>query len=277
MRLGVVLDEPWTDDAVRLEELGYDLAWISEAQTPAPLVAAAALAPVTRALRITACVTAGLHPVALAEDAIAADLVLDGRLVLALESGQEALLTETFEVLQLAFAARPFSHSGPRWQIPARLPEHHDIPSRLRVTPPPAQLELPVWLAGPAGGCAAAACLTTFVSEDSCRQASLAWSSLERAGGLATRRLRRPQLRALPAAEDGAVDVGELVRDLRKHQDTWGLDLAILALPAELSPDARARALATVARFVRPRLQLDALPAGLERSWDARVKAGATA
>jgi alkanesulfonate monooxygenase SsuD/methylene tetrahydromethanopterin reductase-like flavin-dependent oxidoreductase (luciferase family) len=268
MRLGVVLAAPWLRDAARLDALGYDLAWISEAEAPAPLVVAGALAPVTRGLRIAACVRAGAHPVAVAEDAAAADLVLGGRLVLALEGDEAPLLTETFEVLQLAFAARPFAHTGARWRIPARLPEHVGIPPRLRVTPTPAQLELPVWLAGPAAPLAAETCLTTFLADSGLQAAAEAWSRLERLGGLGAHRLRRVLRFAVTVSEQGTVDVAELVGELRAHRDAWGLDVAILALPAMLPRPARERALEEVARFVRPRLQLEALPPGLEDSWN---------
>jgi hypothetical protein len=268
MRLGVVLEPPWPRDAARLEQLGYDLVWISEAEAPAPLVAAAAIAPVTRSVRVIACLTAGAHPVAVAEDAVAADLVLGGRLVLALAGDDEALLCETFEVLQLAFAARPFAHDGARWRIPARRPEHDDAPARLRVTPAPAQLELPVWLAGAAAARAAATCLATFVTTGDGLAAGADWAALEQRAGIAARRLRRPQLLAPEVAEDGALDVPGLVAVLREHQDRWGLDVAILALPPALPPAAREQALETIARFVRPRVQLDGLPPGLERSWN---------
>ncbi len=272
MRLGVVLQAPWLRDAARLEELGFDVAWITEAEAPAPVVAAAALAPVTRGLRIAACVRAGAHPVALAEEAAIADLVLGGRLVLALEGDEPSLLTETFEILQLAFAARAFTYEGAHWRIPARLPEHEGIPARLRVTPAPAQLDLPVWLAGPAAPQAAATCLTTFLAETGIAAATEAWSALERLGGVGVRRLRRALRLAVAVGEQGELDVSELVGELRAHRDAWELDLAILALPTTLGWAARERALETIARFVRPRLQLDALPAGLEHSWNIETE-----
>jgi alkanesulfonate monooxygenase SsuD/methylene tetrahydromethanopterin reductase-like flavin-dependent oxidoreductase (luciferase family) len=270
MRLGAVLGEPFGDDAVLLEDLGYDVAWIVEADACAPLLVAANVAPRTSALRLAACVAAGPHPVALAEDAAMADLASGGRLILAVGGDDASELGETVDVLNQAFAARPFAHAGTRWQIPARLPEHHDVPARLRVTPPPAQLELPVWLAGRAAPAVAVGRADTFVSDGPSAAAAAAWAKLEAAIGPAAYRLRRPGVRRISVDGDGDLDASELVRTLRAEQDGWGMDLAILDLPADLPRDARGRALATVARAVRPRLQLEGLPSGLERHWSAR-------
>ncbi len=118
---------------MRAEELGFDLAWIEEARALAPLVVAAALAPRTSGIRIAASVGAGPNPVTLAEEAAVADLALGGRLVLAVGSGDEELLQETVELLYHAFAARPFTHAGPRWRAPARLAEHERAEEELRL------------------------------------------------------------------------------------------------------------------------------------------------
>jgi hypothetical protein len=44
----------------------------------------------------------------------------------------------------------------------------------------------------------------------------------------------------------------------------------VLELPSGLSADERSRALRSVAHHVRPRLQLDRLPPGLEHYWAGR-------
>jgi predicted transcriptional regulator len=56
-----------------------------------------------------------------------------------------------------ALASHPFRHPGPLWPVPANLPENlWSIEERVRVTPSPAQFELPLWVAGWAGRSAAA-------------------------------------------------------------------------------------------------------------------------
>lgn len=268
MRFGVLLRDRWPDDAVLAEELGFDLVWIDESDAPAPLAVAAAVAPRTSGIRIVTAVAAGPNPVTLAEEAAVADLASGGRLVLALGGDDEALLRESVELLFHAFAARPFRHEGPRWPTPARLPEHERAEQRIRVTPPPAQLELPIWLRGEAACAVARAGNLAFVAEGP--GAAAEWSVLDVSLGLAARRLRRPALRPLDVAGDGALDADALVAALRREQDAWGLDVAVLAPPAGLAPAAHERCLRTVATAVRPRLQLDRLPDGLDAYWRTR-------
>jgi alkanesulfonate monooxygenase SsuD/methylene tetrahydromethanopterin reductase-like flavin-dependent oxidoreductase (luciferase family) len=242
VRLGLVLQPPWADDAALAEELGFDLVWIEE---DAALVVAAALAPVTSGIRVVASVAAGPNPVVIAEEAAVADLALNGRLVLAVHGDDEALLHETVELLFHAFAARPFRHEGERWRAPARLPEHEHAEARMRVTPPPAQLEPTIWLHGDAAPAVARESGLAFVGGGA------------REPGLATQRQRRPAFFTEP-------DVDTLLR----AQSEWGMDIAILRLPA----DERERTLRTIARDVRPRLQIDRLPAGVEQHWDERPR-----
>jgi hypothetical protein len=167
--------------------------------------------------------------------------------VLAVGSDAEALLAETVDLLFLSLAARPFAHMGARWQVPARLAEHEHVEERVRVTPAPAQLELPVWVTGAAGRVVAASHHIPFVVRDG--------------AGVAAGRVR-PALRRIVVGDPNA-----LVDALRAERDAWGLDVAVLELPPGLPPDDRSRALQSIARQVRPRLQLDRLPPGLERYW----------
>jgi hypothetical protein len=266
MRIGIVLQPPWTEDARLIEQLGFDLTWVDERVAPAPLIVAGALAATTSGIRIVGALAAGPHPVTIAEELAVADLASAGRLVLALGSDNEALLRETVELLMHAFAARPFAHRGARWQAPAGLPEHTRAEARMRVTPPPAQLEPSVWLYGSAGPAVAQEAALAFVTDAD--DAGGRWRSLEGALGLGAARLRRPALVPVALDDAGGLDAARLVASLRQEQEAWGMDVAILALPAGLDAGLRERTLRAIARDVRPPLQLDRLPAGLERHWD---------
>ncbi|MGH9245413.1 MAG: LLM class flavin-dependent oxidoreductase [Acidimicrobiales bacterium] len=268
MRLGLVLDprRDWAsirDEAVRAEALGFDLVWLEAGGA----VTAAALAGVTRVIRVGLPFTCGPHPVLVAEESAVADLVLGGRLVvgLAVGPGGRDELTETVEVVLRGHAPRPFRHRGPRWIVPANRPANEGTETRVRVTPTPAQLELPVWLTGPGSAGAAAEFGQTYLgaSEESAQALAASWSHIAAALGPAAARLRRPAIRALA---DGAIDAAAIVESLRAERAAWGLDVALLRLPGS----GRMAALETIAHAVRPRLQLDSLPLGLDEFWSRR-------
>jgi alkanesulfonate monooxygenase SsuD/methylene tetrahydromethanopterin reductase-like flavin-dependent oxidoreductase (luciferase family) len=265
MRLGVVLQPPWEDDATLLEELGFDLVWIEERDALAPFVVAGALGATTSGVRIVASIAAGPHPVTIAEEAAVADLATGGRLVLAIGGDDGDLLHETIQLLFDAFAARPFRHRGSRWTTPAHLPEHERGEQRVRVTPPPAQLEPTVWLHGRAAAAVSLPWALAFVAGE--EDESESWRQLERLCGLSVGRLRRPALVRVALDRERHVDADGLIESLRRRQDAWGMDVAILELPAGLDGDERRRALRSIATEVRPRLQLDRLPPGLEQHW----------
>jgi alkanesulfonate monooxygenase SsuD/methylene tetrahydromethanopterin reductase-like flavin-dependent oxidoreductase (luciferase family) len=265
MRFGLVLQPPFGDDARLAEELGFDIAWIEEREALAPLVVAGALAAMTSGIRLAASLTAGPHPISLAEEAAVADLASNGRLVLALTSDDEGLLRETVELLFHAFAARPFAHDGPRWQAPAGLSENERAEQRMRVTPPPAQLEPSIWLGGAAGPAVARSSACALIARDD--DATAQWRALERALGLAAQRLRRPALVPVELAGTDALDAARLIESLQQRQEEWGMDVAILELPQGMDAGSRARALRAIASEVRPRVQLDRLPPGLEGHW----------
>jgi alkanesulfonate monooxygenase SsuD/methylene tetrahydromethanopterin reductase-like flavin-dependent oxidoreductase (luciferase family) len=131
------------------EAVGLDSFWIAEhhfaedGYAPAIMpVCAAVLASTTRLVAGTAVAIASFyHPIRLAEDAIALDLLSGGRFVLGLGTAyrveefagfgvgpetDEPRLDETVEILEKAFSGKPFSHRG----------KHYHVPS-LTVTPPP--------------------------------------------------------------------------------------------------------------------------------------------
>jgi hypothetical protein len=286
VRLGIVVsqsDATLVTLAARVglaDELGFDVAWVEErrdgvAGFDAPFVVAAALAPTTFAIRVVASVQAGPHPIYLAEESAVADQALNGRLVVALGHDDAALLAETADVLLAASAARPFRHEGERWRIPANLPANEVVEQRIRVTPTPAQLELPLWLTGSAApGVAQARCLAhVAAAEEAPDDIAARWQTTVDTLGPAAARLRRPALRRVDADAAGAIDDDALVAALRHEQRLWGLDVAVLELP-ELEGDAYERALRAIASQVRPRVQLDELPYGLEDYWRRRRSDG---
>ena len=131
------------------EEVGLDSFWIAEhhfavdGYAPAILpVCAAVLASTRRLTAGTAVAIASFyHPIRLAEDAIALDLLSGGRFMLGLGTAyrpeefagfgvdpatDEPRLDETVEILEKAFAGKRFSHHGKHYHVP-----------ELTVTPPP--------------------------------------------------------------------------------------------------------------------------------------------
>lgn len=273
MKLGVVLDTsvPATiaslqARAAAAEEVGFDLLWIEPGGLlEDPIVLAGVLAPGTASIRLVAAVQAGGHPVALAEDAAVADLSCQGRFALAVGGDEVELLAETVDLLFRAGASAPFRHSGHRWTVPANLPENELHEARLRVTPDPFQLELPIWVFGPAAGSVAATRGVSLVAAAGEPDAAVAqaWRAVEQSLGPGAARLRRPAIYPVPARPD----VEGLVRQLSTKRDSFGLDIAVLRLPDGIGEDEWRRALRTIATEVRPRLQLDRLPEGLDAHW----------
>ena len=291
MRLGLALEpSPGTatlsgliGQARACEAHGLELAWLDGSRETAhghrALHRAAALSSCTESLRLAAGVPTGDHPLRIAEEASVADNCCGGRLTLVLlavpdrggagaDGEDPGLLGETADVVLAANSHRPFQHAGERWRIPARRPGNDAIPQRLTMTPPPAQPELPIWLAGP--GAAAVARergLTHVVTEAGDGAATREWSETEARLGRAVARLRRPAVRRIDASPDGDFDDEGLVAQLTAARDGWGLDTVVISLPARLDDGARASAIARLASRVRPRVALDALPAGLEAHW----------
>ena len=264
MRLGIVLpgSDALASEAQLAEQLGFDLVWIRRStELAAPLVVAAALAAKTKTVRLVAEADADDHPIAVAEDAAVADLSSNGRLVLTLcHDGDGALLGEFADVVMSAHAARPFRHIGQRWRLPAHLPGQRSE-EQMRVSPPPAQLELPLWLCGPAAPAAARERGLSHVAEGLASAAS-DWHRTEAALQGAARRLRRPAL--VPV--DARFGVDALVESLLAARSSWGLDVAVIDIDSS-DPSARRDVLRALATAVRPRVQLHRLPAHLDAAW----------
>jgi hypothetical protein len=134
------------------------------------------------------------------------------------------------------------------------------------MTPPPRQLELPVWLAGAAGATVARPRGLSFVSE-SAEDASGDWAAVDRLLGPAGARMRRPALRSVEVDPDGALAVAEFVASMRAERDAWGVDVLIVRLPDGIAGAARERAMHRIADSVRPQLALDETPPGLAAHW----------
>jgi alkanesulfonate monooxygenase SsuD/methylene tetrahydromethanopterin reductase-like flavin-dependent oxidoreductase (luciferase family) len=227
MRLGVVVDAgaEWAvqrDLARRAEDLGFDLLWLDDGGA----VDAGALAGVTETIRVGLQVATGANPLILAEEAAVADLVLGGRLVLALAGDH---LAETVEVVLSGLAPRPFAHDGPKWKIPANFPSNVATESRVLVTPFAAQVELPLWVGGPGAPEVAAEYGLSYLGQghESSDDLRAVWSEIDSALGPAATRLRRPAIRRLDEGDDPARTVEALEADRR----AWGLDVAVLDAP----------------------------------------------
>jgi alkanesulfonate monooxygenase SsuD/methylene tetrahydromethanopterin reductase-like flavin-dependent oxidoreductase (luciferase family) len=224
---------------------------------PAPLLAAAALGPALDGLLIAAEVAIGdRHPIEVAEEAVTTDLACGGRLILvcAPAAGAEPNFPEALDLIRTSLAARPFSHPSPRWPVPARLPGNSfGIEQRLRVSPAPARARLEIW--GSGGGAAAAIARGLGALVEGPDPAAV-YAEAERTLGPAL----APALIGAPRARRDRFDrSAALTERLLAGRAAFGQDWAVVtATPdqaAELGVD------------VRPRVQLEQLPAGLEHLW----------
>jgi len=155
--------EVWEQN-LRLAEIGDEegLDWIGlgehhfrdDAQMPAPLVAAAAIAARTRRIGIVTTISIGTlwQPLRLAEEAAVVDVLSAGRFTLGLGLGnyepeltafgvakrdQARVFEEVLDIVDRATAGERFSYEGRFFRVP-----------ELRVTPIPVQRPFPVWLGG---------------------------------------------------------------------------------------------------------------------------------
>ncbi|HET6691572.1 MAG TPA: LLM class flavin-dependent oxidoreductase [Miltoncostaeaceae bacterium] len=228
----------------------------------APLVAAAALAARVEGIRIAAEVEVGAsHPIEVAEEAAVVDVASGGRLILVATPapGREDRFGEALDLLRTAFAPAPFLFEGATWRVPAGLPANeHNLERRARLTPSPVQPRLELWASG-AGRDAALERAAGFLAgpDDDPRDLSAAWdraaAALGPAGIGAARARREPW--------DG--DAAALVARLRAGRAAFGQSWAVVAAPGAAAP--------ALSRWVRPRVQTDGLPEGLEAHWDATL------
>lgn len=281
MRIGVVLDladarvGEVSSCAEQVEAAGLDMLWLrsSPARPEEALAAAASLASAAPALQVGAHVhLAGQHPIYVAEERNVVDQLLGGRLVVALEapSGEADTLAEWTQVLLLAAGTTPFRHVGQHYAIPAGLPENSVNPeTRVVVTPRPFALEPQVWVSGPdavqvAGEYGVA--LLDLAHGDEPR-----WSDLAAFLGRRSIRLRRPGIRTWDPAGEDATD---LAARLKGERDASGLDTALVHVATRPGGREWQSALADLASVVRPRVQMDRLPDGLEAFWNEQRHSG---
>ncbi|MFT4307298.1 MAG: LLM class flavin-dependent oxidoreductase [Microbacterium sp.] len=139
----IALELPDQERAVEIA-VAADLAGVSAVALPrgvASAPVAAAIAAETEDVRLLVPVTLGSdNPTTLAEEIAVVDHLSAGRTVAVVERGDlvEAEAYEDLRVLELAWSGR-FVDLPARWR--------GDAPTRIAVTPAPAQLTLPMWSA----------------------------------------------------------------------------------------------------------------------------------
>jgi alkanesulfonate monooxygenase SsuD/methylene tetrahydromethanopterin reductase-like flavin-dependent oxidoreductase (luciferase family) len=234
VRIGLTLPAGREAEAARLAEAAGLFGVLVEGQRPGlEMLAAAEVAATTRSVRIVVRVPLGSeHPVTLAEELAVLDNLAGGRLVVLASSAglgpDEA--AEDLEVLRRSWTARPLRHRGVRWAVPAGI-AGHTAPAAVTVTPPPAQVEVPVWPTGTAAAALAERSGLPAVAE---RPADA-----------------RPDLPVQPAA---TALTGDLDDD-RATVITW-TDAGATHLLVRASPEA----VATIARHLVPEVAMPGFP-----------------
>jgi alkanesulfonate monooxygenase SsuD/methylene tetrahydromethanopterin reductase-like flavin-dependent oxidoreductase (luciferase family) len=232
---------------------------VRTAELPSPLVAAAALAARVPHLRLAVEVEVGEeHPMETAEEAAVVDVASGGRLILVATPapGREARFGEVLDLLRTAFAPVPFRFEGPTWRVPANLPQNEfNLEIRARLTPSPVQPRLELWGAGDGREEALRRGLGYVAgADDDPGDLGAAWAAAASPAGVGAPRARRE-------AYDG--DAAALVARLRAGREAFGQGWAVI--------DADATSARAISRRVRPRVQLDRLPEGLEAHWDVTL------
>lgn len=148
MRLGLVVAEGREAEMARIAE-GHGLFGVLAGS----IIGAVYASTATDFVRVVATVHLGLeHPVTIAEELAILDNVNNGRTVVLVDAaalGADEAADEV-AVLREALGNRPLRHEGPRWKVPAGLPDNVSAPKSIAVTPKPAQLEIPFWISGDA-------------------------------------------------------------------------------------------------------------------------------
>ncbi len=150
MRLGVTL-APGSESelATAAESVGLPFVHLSADPGTEAAIAATVVVATATIRTIVGLHIGGEHPVTLAEEIAVLDNLSNGRIGVIAELGplDEDDATEDVSLLRASWSGRAISHRGMRWQVPAGLPGHV-APAAVMVTPPPVQLEIPLWVAG---------------------------------------------------------------------------------------------------------------------------------
>lgn len=163
--------EQMLEQAAFAEELGFDSVWVGESHftqdgaCPSSETAAAAVAIRTRAVRIGVLPTLALsNPLYVAEDVAVLDSIAKGRVIVAAQKAtagelaalniapkdSESRFLEALEVALKAWGPASFAHVGKHWKLPGKDFKGNPFAegvNEINVTPKPAQLSLPVWIA----------------------------------------------------------------------------------------------------------------------------------
>ena len=149
MRLGLVIASG--DEAAAAEAEGHGLFGVLVSGTAgSECIAGAYAAAVTEFARIIVRVHIGSeHPITLAEEVSILDNACGGRVVVMADVSKldAGAAIEDVMLLRWALSSTPIRHAGARWTVPAGLPEHKATASVI-VTPPPVQVQVPVWVIG---------------------------------------------------------------------------------------------------------------------------------
>lgn len=144
MRIGLVVGDDVTR-AIEAERAGLFGVLVTGDAPGAEIVLAAEVAARTETVRVVVRVPLGVeHPLTLAEELAVLDNLAAGRLVVLADPAgldREAFF-EDLRLLRRCWTPRPVTHDGPRWRVPAPV----------MVTPHPAQVQVPVWVAARAEG-----------------------------------------------------------------------------------------------------------------------------
>lgn len=149
MRLGLVApaghERRWAAEAERAGLFGVLVGGAPGAET----IVAAEAATATSLTRLLVTLHLGHdNPVTLAEEVAVLDLISGGRVVVVVAPDSLAPddADEELALLRAAWSGRAVQHDGSRWHVPAGL-DGHVAPASVMVTPKPAQVDMPVWVA----------------------------------------------------------------------------------------------------------------------------------
>jgi hypothetical protein len=142
------IEADWVRNADRLGLFGVTIG----GRRGSECVRAGAISTTTSTLRLIVQLQFGVdNPVTLAEEVSIVDNLSNGRVVVLADLGSldAESAAEDLHVFRQALSNRPIQHHGKRWTVPAGL-VGHQAPKAVIASPPPSQVEVPVWTMGSA-------------------------------------------------------------------------------------------------------------------------------